>query len=227
MSFARGPTPDRDTRAPYQLQAETCLHAGYASVDWFRDVSWTSIPLRFRGAGTIEHTKPALRLRGGSSTGKVSKLAALAAARKQKDAQKSNDAHSASASTAESLLARLGNKRPATEEMAARSAPPEPSATRPATSTTSSLPVRSVKAVDQAEIAPDAVTQRQPRAEPSIFATVMCTSEPHDTSRQYEVCSALTSVFFSDTSSGHSMALAGPSPDDVVASAQAKGFASR
>lgn len=87
------------------------------AADWFKDVPWFNLPPTMSGQLIMEPMRPALRLLGGSSSsGKPSKLAALAAARKKKEAEQNLGQTSAAPkenvlpSSAVSLLDLLGSR---------------------------------------------------------------------------------------------------------------------
>ena len=192
----------------------------------------------------VESPYPPLRLLGGS--GKLpSKLAALAAARKRKDAeQKAGNAGTTQddPSANKSLLDRLSTKlsqpthmqpsRPALEE----NVPP---------STQRAFPIRKRKSpspppglAERRPIPSEPALQLSPtpslpvpdiRAAPSIFAQAMCgrAVPPLNTSPQTTHFreNIVPSLFGTNPTLADTNPFAGPSPDDVVIQAQAKGSA--
>lgn len=119
--------------SPYPLpfQPAQCS-AHFSTREFFKDSPWLKVPLHRKADILIEPLYPRLGLLGGAQqegTGKMSKLAALAAARKKKEAEKNKASQGASAvqesapssasepprSTSISLLDRLGgNGKPRT-----------------------------------------------------------------------------------------------------------------
>ena len=96
------------------------LSAPFSAKDFFHDTPWLNVPPHRRGEILIEPLYPSAGLLGGSSSsgaGKVSKLAALAAKRKQRDAEKKaaagkeNVNNSAQSSPSLALLGRLGARK--------------------------------------------------------------------------------------------------------------------
>ncbi|KAH8704966.1 putative translation elongation factor EF-1 subunit [Talaromyces proteolyticus] len=62
----------------------------FSAADFFRDAPWLNIPHDRKADIIVEPLYPRLGLLGGAAEGKMSKLAALAAARKKKDSEKLN-----------------------------------------------------------------------------------------------------------------------------------------
>jgi len=217
--------------------------------DWFNGISWSAIPYTFQGESRVDRLRAPLKLLGGSSStsGKPSKLAALAAARKQKEAQqKENQTMSPDSSAgigAVSMLDRLGAKdnRAAsskvanTETQASVSRSEQAPKSYPIRKRKTSSPQPAQRSPVQPEInndsiAPDATVPGKEhegfRSQPSVFARAMCGDQSH-TSPQSPNSSTHNIVFTLYGGSPDQMptnAFSGPSPDDVVTSAQAKGF---
>lgn len=83
-----------------------------SAADFFKDAPWLNVPKDRCGEILIEPLYPPGKLLGGSPLqgGKVSKLAALAAARKKKDEEKNQDAPSQTSTTSVALLDKLSRK---------------------------------------------------------------------------------------------------------------------
>ena len=82
------------------------------AADFFRDAPWFNIPPERRGEILVEPLYPPGRLLGGSSSqgnGKVSKLAAMAAARRKKENTRPESSNGASSVA---ILGRLDSKKP-------------------------------------------------------------------------------------------------------------------
>lgn len=96
-----------------------CCSGGFSAVDFFKDSPWLSVPEGRLGDILIEPLHPRCRLLGGASKpdgAPKSKLAALAAARKNKENQRAEDGHYATSSVA--LLDRLGGRPQGTKSTA-------------------------------------------------------------------------------------------------------------
>lgn len=217
------------------------------AADWFKDVPWFNIPPTMSGL-LVEPVRPPLRLMGGSapSSAKPSKLAALAAAQKKKEAdlkaaQSQNTSQTADTAPASalSLLDRLGGRDSPGTSLRGGSALSEPAATIPQSMprtyplrkkrSPSPPPKDTPKPPDQVEeLAQEpAQPKQQLRSSPSVFAETMCGDSNHRTG------TSETSNFSQDmlaTLYGRALAssdanpFSGPSPDDVVTQAQAKGL---
>jgi len=201
------------------------------ATEWFRDVPWYNLPPSMSGR-LLEPVRPPLRLLGGSApAGKTSKLAALAAARKKKEAEaKENTVPSNSTS----LLDRLSTK-PASQANSV-------STPQPATPSEKTFPIRKRKSPsppvmlqDRKPSSPGLRQQSQLpqepsqnaqylRSDPSIFAQTMCgkPSKPPEPAPHFANDLSSTLLGSQDYSQANNP-FAGPSPDDVVTQAQAKG----
>lgn len=194
-----------------------------------------------------EPLDPPLRLLGGSAPGgKVSKLAALAAARKKKEAEQKTGnvaANEDKPPASLSLLDRLGSK-PAQPIDAEQPEPTKQENLPPQTQR--SYPIRKRKSPSppppfaERRPTPSESTIQQPqvpiatlpsvRAAPSIFAQAMCggavrRSSTHTESSSHFRENIVPTLYGSDSSLANANPFAGPSPDDVVIQAQAKGSA--
>lgn len=76
---------------PVPLSPPASSTAHFSAADFFRDAPWLNIPAHRKADILVEPLYPRLGLLGGApeNSGKVSKLAALAAARKKKEGEKS------------------------------------------------------------------------------------------------------------------------------------------
>ncbi|THY95504.1 hypothetical protein D6C92_04369 [Aureobasidium pullulans] len=188
-----------------------------------------------------EQVRSPLRLLGG--TGKPSKLAALAAARKKKEADQKaapEAGQSEKPAGAPSLMDRLGT-RSAQSTSQENTKPGD--ASQPETR---SFPIRKRKspspplpAEDRRPSAPEPTSVATPepvskpaehvRAGPSIFASTMCggSSRRRPLHQDTAVLSQniLPAIYGHDANLANTNAFSGPSPDDVVMQAQAKGSA--
>lgn len=218
--------------------------------DFFKDSPWLDIPKERRGEILIEPLYPRGGLLGGSSsqgTGKISKLAALAAARKKKDQGRSQDGSSGASNTSVALLDRLnGNARSTGETLSRPSSEMQTSEDRkqepfpahsdslyPARIRKCSVPKEEEKV---AEVLEPPGTEFQelkqlvvvPVAAPSMFAKVMFGMADAVYERQSKRMK--TMVFaLPQGPDAEINPFAGPSPDDEVSRAQqhSKGLISR
>jgi len=180
----------------------------------------------------VAQERPPLRLLGGSapSGGKPSKLAALAAARKKKEAEAKENASSANTT---SLLDRLGSKalpQPTTGQ--------DPQLLTSVTNTERSYPIRKRKSPSpppdaerrrpsspREQFPPElAKFQENHRSDPSIFARAMCGGRRSGPSLPSNFTHDLQSTLYGSHDHTEANPFAGPSPDDVVTQAQAKGL---
>lgn len=209
--------------------------------DLFNDIPWFNVPQERVGCIMAEQVRSPLRLLGG--TGKPSKLAALAAARKKKEAdQKAAQEAGQSEKPAgtPSLMDRLGTRsaQPTSQENTKPGDASQPE--------TRSFPIRKRKspspplpAEDRRPSAPEPTSVATPepvskpaehvRAGPSIFASTMCggSSRRRPSHQDTAVLSQniLPAIYGHDANLANTNAFSGPSPDDVVMQAQAKGSA--
>lgn len=203
------------------MLSDTCSKP-FSFADFFKDSPWLSIPIE-RQAVFIAPLYPRGGLLGGSpdAVPKVSKLQALAAARKKK----AQEQKSAEVSSVEKPMAGLSLSENG-----------EASSDKPASKTSRGFPMRKRKDSNPHEKAPKApppeqkieepdtdtrmdIEPLQP-AEPSAFANTMFSS----TSRQSADPVNLFSLpYASNAAPTITDPFAGPSPDDVVIAAQSKG----
>lgn len=185
----------------------------------------------------MEPLYPPLRLLGGSAPGgKPSKLAALAAARKKKEAEQKAGGQGKPVGAA-SLLDRLSTK--AVHPVSSQPGPSsghenEPLAPR-------AYPIRKRKSpsppppVAERRPTPSEPTLQQPlarpatnvRASPSIFAQAMCGGGARTLSNQTDTMrfreNIMPALYGAESNLANNNPFTGPSPDDIVMQAQAKG----
>ncbi|KAL2354836.1 elongation factor Tu GTP binding domain-containing protein [Cryomyces antarcticus] len=218
------------------------------ATDFFKDVSWGHVPSHLRSKITVRPVHPRARLLGGSSSGvgKTSKLAALAAARKKREAEQKAAAEPSTGEdgpkwqpSAISILDRLSTKPRsyvACKENGQPSAattgilPPQvpQSRTYPIRRKKSPSPVRPPieEPLPVQDTKPEEEAKLDLRAPPSTFARAIVgkqtRSSPESLMRPQE--DSAFKLLYAD--SGYVTDLnpfAGPSPDDVVTNAQSKG----
>ncbi|KAG9559055.1 elongation factor EF-1 alpha subunit, partial [Aureobasidium melanogenum] len=207
--------------------------------DLFNGIPWFNVPEERVGCIVSEQVRPPLRLLGG--TGKPSKLAALAAARKKKEAEQKaaqEGAQSEKPAGVASLMDRLGTRsaQPANQE----NIKPGDATQQPETRT---FPIRKRKSPsppppveDRRPAAPEPTTTEvaEPtpkpvehvRAGPSIFASTMCGGSsrrrPSHQDSAFLSQNILPAIYGHDANLANTNAFSGPSPDDIVMQAQAK-----
>ena len=234
------------------VQDSSKLSATFSAKEFFQDCPWLNVPLHRRGEILVEPRHPPGRLLGGASTQgapKVSKLAALAAARKRKENEKASGDGSKSVTTSVALLDKLhinSNSNVDTklnlEESRDFSRKTKIQATQ-ATSQEPSKEVRKYPKKSAQAFSPSPISyppseettdslevleEQTPTisATPSAFARTMIGSFPStlpSVATQKPLMS-LDALFSSVCASGVIMTdldpFAGPSPDDIVANAQ-------
>lgn len=229
--------------------------AHFSAADFFRDSPWLNIPSHRKANILVEPLYPRMGLLGGApeAGGKVSKLAALAAARKQKEGNKTSSppeasqaeqsekpsteqkvslrdrlAASKSAKPAEGLggLRRLAKPVPATPP-AQKPSSPEPVKTAP---DVTSEPTEQVEEAISAKLEPT-LPAAEIRASPSMFASAILGNQSGPTKAEPSHLPSqnvdLLQIYGQDHTEPFDFA--DPSPDDVVLNAQntAKGLAIR
>ncbi|PVH75367.1 hypothetical protein DL98DRAFT_498454 [Cadophora sp. DSE1049] len=195
--------------------------------DFFRDMPWLDTP-QDRQAVFIAPLYPRGGLLGGSSDGapKMSKLQALAAARKKKTQEQKSSGSS-------------GVEKPMADLTLSSSSGKEKSPTSPTKSTSRGFPIRKRKDSNPHEkAAKPTQVEREPeptqdvaiedpaldQAEPSAFANTMFSSSSPTTTTPRPHSSNLFSLPYTSNAAAPTTAdpFAGPSPDDVVIAAQSK-----
>lgn len=215
---------------------------------FFADAPWLNIPVQRQGEIQIEPLYPRGGLSGGSSNQggpKVSKLAALAAARKKKENEKQGRMEGQLSDCSVTLLQKLKNKDPDEESIEGRGLNPsqkhaastpikEPLSLKPRKYPTrrrrSSLDKTSATDIAQAPASPTGAKedhaekpneQPLPMAAPSTFARAMMGPQQGSRTSFVETPQMLIlSVPSSFGSSTKKDPFAGPSPDDIVTKAQ-------
>ncbi|KAL9596256.1 MAG: hypothetical protein Q9219_005917 [cf. Caloplaca sp. 3 TL-2023] len=226
---------------------EPCFRESISMGNFFSDAPWFNIPSNRQGEILIEPLYPRGRLLGGSSNQggpKMSKLAALAAARKKKENQKSNSVDSQGPNSSVALLERLKDKtRGSADNSVNQSNGPEADASLPVKAffkrqtqeyaskrRESSPPINHEHELSHLdspspEIAENAednrVLQSAPIASPSAFAKVIFGSSPNPEPPIDASFQTLTlSVLQARKTDAKPDAFTGPSPDDIVTKAQ-------
>lgn len=250
----RGPVSHRShpESSSYPLQPPppaTCA-SQFSVREFFKDSPWLNVPTHRKAEILIEPLYPRLGLLGGApeASGKMSKLAALAAARKKREAQANGPGSQSVSPPSEeeksrsiSLLDRLSAgkpqispQEPRTPKLSLRkdrSAPSVPLAS-PTSPPVEATPEPEAQIPDKGppDVEPDTKPHRVQvdlRADPSIFATTIVgqwnkemASSPHCSSRKID----MRVVFGQDLTDTFNFAE--PSPDDAVLNAQnaAKGM---
>ncbi|CRG84110.1 HBS1-like protein [Talaromyces islandicus] len=237
---------------PVDITQHSSCPAPFSAAEFFRDAPWLNVPLGRKADIIVEPLYPRLGLLGGAPEGKMSKLAALAAARKKKDNEKlvaseqpSNAEQSEKKSTQRSLAERLAvNSTKVSEKVGGISALSKESRLGSRLSKPRSPPVaqdHSEEAVLRPPMNKDKPAPKPPqqqldesanlRAPPSTFAAAivgdgnyLSTSEPgHLCSDKFDVMQVYGQDFT------EAFDFVGPSPDDVVINAQSasKGLKSK
>ncbi|RDW80998.1 putative translation elongation factor EF-1 subunit [Aspergillus mulundensis] len=231
----------------------TPSHPHFSAAEFFRDSPWLNIPANRKADILIEPLYPRLGLLGGAPEnggGKVSKLAALAAARKRKegdkapastpghDIQSANEAKGAPLSLRERLASKQVKQEssPSLQSLKRQSPPqeksPEPKPTIPAATSledaVKDLQIEDKQRLDEEKEEPPAVNIRAP---PSTFAATIVGDDtrPKLTEPSHLFTDTLDLMKIYGQDLAEPFDFAGPSPDDVVLNAQssAKGFKSK
>jgi elongation factor 1 alpha-like protein len=231
---------------PIMDSAPCC--AKYSAAEFFKDSPWLRIPEDRRGEILVEPLYPRGGLLGGSSSAsgpKVSKLAALAAARKKKESNDRSGDSTQNLTTSVALLDKLGGKTNASKvgkESKLKCKTPS-SETTPSVQREKSedrkYPVRRRKSSSPPAHAQENVSDLQgsgniptksesptapvtvPSASPSTFAQTIIGSSKETQKTSINILES--SSFFVPlefASNTKSDPFAGPSPDDVVIKAQ-------
>ena len=217
----------------------------FSAADFFRDSPWLNIPLDRRSEITIEPLYPRGLLLGGSSNEvvpKVSKLAALAAARKRKENEKINNTSSNHSASSISLLDKLsiGESNSDTSKNGFHptiAVKPQASESQgsasggqtrkyPTRRRRSPTPIPSVETVKERPVNVESKPLESAliTASPSAFALTMLGSTPRHCCTSSEELRPnirlFKSSFIPDEKAAKSNPFTGPSPDDIVAKAQ-------
>ena len=228
MSPARGGHDGFDC-IPFQIDADehqdlitsATRDIYFSAVDFFKDSPWLKISEHRKAEIIIEPRHPRPRLLGGATNaGKPSKLAVLAAKRRQKESQSQYTEHSTTSNTKESYVSSLRRLRITQspqlkpESVAATQ---RPEAEEEASETEKDALETVQEGTGEPDLEETLESPRDLRAPPSAFASIMITYDTgsHNTS---------PTDLFSSKAGFKSFNFAEPSPDDVVTKAQsAKG----
>lgn len=227
---------------------ERCCHVPFSLQGFFADAPWRHVPPERQGEILIEPLYPRGGLHGGSpgaGDAKISKLAALAAARKQKENENHISLESQGSIASVAMLERLDTRTlsadasdlkepasslPDTRSVAAQSQPTRqgrkyhskrrdlsPTAS-PGKETPKEPPPRASECGNPAK---EATPRSSPRAAPSTFAKTMFGDAQVPFSSVMPPIQSLALSFPRNSGAkAKSDPFAGPSPDDVVAKAQ-------
>lgn len=227
---------------------ERCCDVPFSLQGFFADATWRHVPPERQGQILIEPLYPRGGLCGGSpgaGEAKISKLAALAAARKKKENEKHTCAESHESNASVAMLEKLdtrtpsaeasdlkgpANSGPDTQSVASQSRPTRhglryPSKRRdysPAGSFGKGTPKEAPPHASESENpAKEATPRSNPTAAPSVFAkTMFGDAQDPILSVMPPIQSLALSFPRSSGAKAKSDPFAGPSPDDVVAKAQ-------
>jgi elongation factor 1 alpha-like protein len=204
---------------------------------FFEDIPWSGVPVSRLANFSHRPMYPRGGLLGGSS-----KLAKLAAARKQREQEEQSAAEQTDAGRSIAILDRLAPKKEKENNKQLTTAfsniaTEKPKSTFPTRLKRAASPVREPEPKKEEGIAP-APTLKPPselRAQPSIFARTIFGQEAHTTggaslSQPQPACTveprnggAFTLPFLNDPEYLKRNPFSGPSPDDIVLRAQSKG----
>ena len=217
-----------------------------SAAEFFKDSPWLQIPENRCGEILVEPLYPRGGLLGGSSSigaPKVSKLAALAAARKKKENDNPSGSTTQNATNSVVLLDKLSGKTTVTKtvdesQLKLKTSGSEPASfeksaksqdrKRPVRNPRSSTPsVQAEKSVSEPQVSEDppaapesvAATVAVLAASPSIFARTMFGSFEKNPKMPINI-SESSSFFLPSASNTELNPFAGPSPDDIVIKAQ-------
>jgi elongation factor 1 alpha-like protein len=192
----------------------------FSAADFFKDCPWLKVPEHRRSEILIEPLYSRRGLLGGASSGKVSKLAALAAKRRQKESeQQSASSVDVDAKSKDDYVASLAklkvSQAPKTKldpGSDIHSAPPDSTSATQAEQTLSEKTKEFSTDDKQSKPGEDLLLAQDLRAAPSAFGSIMTN---HDTA----VGQALETLFLTAPAAVPA-SFAGPSPDDIVTKAQ-------
>ena len=236
---------------PLPIESPT---AHFSAAEFFRDSPWLNVPPHRKAEIMVEPLYPRLGLLGGNpENGKVSKLAALAAARKEKEKEA---AEAAPKNTEQGVAPKLSLK----ERLAASTKPPRqaegleglrrlgkpatpkpspvpstsPVKPAPVEASTKPTPAPATEPNGKIEHASSAPLKRkwsasELRLEPSHFATVIVGSPPTIAKPSQRPSTVVDFTKLYNQGNAKPYDFSDPSPDDIVLKAQstAKGLAFR
>ncbi|KAL4970731.1 putative translation elongation factor EF-1 subunit [Aspergillus stella-maris] len=242
---------------PIPLDITPSSQPHFSARDFFRDSPWLNIPAHRKADILVEPLYPRLGLLGGAPEnggGKMSKLAALAAARKKKEGEKAPVPPTAGANDAAQPSAGEGAPLSLRERLAAGGKQTKSSERTPSLQTLSKSRSRQSPSPEKPPVeqkTPDAPAttgledavknvqieeeKEEPavniRAPPSTFAVTMVGNDtrPKMTEPSHLYTNTLDLIKIYGQDLAEPFDFAGPSPDDVVLNAQssAKGFKSK
>ncbi|KUJ12554.1 uncharacterized protein LY89DRAFT_623737 [Mollisia scopiformis] len=229
-TYAAKPKAQKKSKAQEvkKIPVDEICSKPFSFADFFKDTPWLNVPIE-RQAILIPPLCPKGGLLGGSSDGapKISKLQALAAARKKKALEQKS-----SNTGIEQPMASLSLDQSASGSSSEKTTTGSSSTT---TFGTRAFPIRKRKDSNPHEKVPKAPHDREPdlppadvqmemepidQAEPSAFANTMFSNASSPPPRRFE--SFFTLPYMNAATPTSTDPFAGPSPDDVVIAAQAK-----
>ncbi|KUL91103.1 hypothetical protein ZTR_00977 [Talaromyces verruculosus] len=228
--------PTDNTQSPFR---PCSVH--FSAADFFRDTPWLNVPQHRRADILVEPLYPRLGLLGGASQeGKMSKLAALAAARKKKTSEKppvtegqppaQADAQKLAAPRSLSERLAMNGSKPAvrsgglsalSKERRAANLKSPPIVSKPENKSV-------IKPLAKEERIEQATEKQQPeeaadlRAHPSTFAATIVGNGTHPTKTEpgHLLSSSFDVMHIYQQDVTEAFDFAGPSPDDIVFNAQ-------
>ncbi|PYH91419.1 translation elongation factor EF-1 subunit [Aspergillus ellipticus CBS 707.79] len=236
--------------APFSPPSPPTAH--FSAADFFRDAPWLNVPAHRKAEMLVEPLYPRLGLLGGApeSGGKVSKLAALAAARKKKEGDKASSPAPAAVPETEKPQASSGDQKAtplSLRERLASSAKPQksldslqsPRSLAKGSCLGSPLPPKTPpepkkqsapEVADQAKVEKEVPVASQQedepsitiRASPSTFASTIVgdSTRPKMAESNHLYANTLDLIRIYGQDLAEPFDFAGPSPDDVVLNAQ-------
>lgn len=221
----KGPSSEDDADGHQELigstTSSTICSTPFSAADFFRDSPWLQIPNHRKAQILIEPLYPRGGLLGGSSnSGKMSKLAALAAKRRQKDSERSASTSTNSGPTQDDYTASLNKLRitqPSRKLEITKMT--EPSTIGKIGVDFEALNTGEVKEtthqrdIEEQPLEASSVVDQDIRAQPSAFASIMTS---HDAANYSPASIDVLSV----DAIAKSFDFAEPSPDDIVTRAQ-------
>lgn len=238
-----------DQRACYPLPCPSAPCSGSFSLsDFFKDSPWLNVPVHRQGEILIEPLYPRLRLLGGSPStteGKVSKLAALAAARRKREADKASEGLSKQQSSSVALLDKLNtNSKAEAEKNPKLTTASESKSDGSRVNDENHLPCLTTRKYPlrrrESPGPPSEIPQEPPKeteseaqqvqdtitllANPSMFAKTVLGYQAKEPPLG-TLHADFTLPYITDSNFTKTIAFTGPSPDDIVSNVQAKGAA--
>ncbi|QDS72346.1 hypothetical protein FKW77_007992 [Venturia effusa] len=206
-----------------------------SATDFFKDIPWGHVPVSRLASLSHRPMYPRGGLLGGSS-----KLAKLAAMRKQKEQDKQSASPDTDAGRSIAILDRLSTKKENDKDISSLSnvAPDRPKRAFPTRQKRAPSPIRDPEPKPEDKLPPAPVNKSELLAQPSVFAQTIFGQEassaggaPLDASQPSPVIdrgdsNMFTLPFMSNPEFLKRNPFSGPSPDDVVLRAQSKGVKS-